>query len=51
MSLQPLTYRSPNAKSDFGPGYRVYFGVDGSEIVSLLTGGTKKRNILVSNLD
>ncbi len=27
---------------DFGPGYRVYFGVDGSELVVLLIGGTKK---------
>jgi putative addiction module killer protein len=28
---------------DFGPGYRVYFGRDGEELVMLLTGGTKKR--------
>jgi len=28
---------------DFGPGYRVYFGRDGEEIVLLLGGGTKKR--------
>lgn len=28
---------------DFGPGYRVYFGRDGSALVILLTGGTKKR--------
>ena len=28
---------------DFGPGYRVYFGRDGTELVILLGGGTKKR--------
>lgn len=30
-------------KLDFGPGYRVYFGKDGTELVILLAGGTKKR--------
>jgi putative addiction module killer protein len=30
-------------KVDFGPGYRIYFGKDGEEIVILLGGGTKKR--------
>jgi len=30
-------------KVDFGPGYRIYFGKDGAEIVILLGGGTKKR--------
>jgi len=28
---------------DFGPGYRIYFGRDGSTLVILLGGGTKKR--------
>lgn len=28
---------------DFGPGFRVYFGKDGDQIVILLGGGTKKR--------
>ncbi|MEO5757668.1 MAG: type II toxin-antitoxin system RelE/ParE family toxin [Mesorhizobium sp.] len=28
---------------DWGPGYRVYLGRDGDELVILLTGGTKRR--------
>ena len=28
---------------DFGPGYRIYFGRDGGQLVILLAGGTKKR--------
>lgn len=28
---------------NFGPGYRVYFGKDGEELVILLGGGTKKK--------
>ena len=28
---------------DFGPGYRVYFGRDGSTLVILLAGGSKRR--------
>ena len=28
---------------DFGPGYRIYFGVDGDQLVILLGGGSKKR--------
>jgi putative addiction module killer protein len=30
-------------KIHFGPGYRVYFGKDGEQIVILLGGGTKQR--------
>jgi putative addiction module killer protein len=29
-------------KIDFGPGYRIYFGMDGYTLVILLAGGTKK---------
>jgi len=28
---------------DFGPGYRIYFGMDGETLVILLCGGTKSR--------
>lgn len=28
---------------DFGPGYRIYFGKDGDQLVILLGGGSKKR--------
>jgi putative addiction module killer protein len=28
---------------DFGPGYRIYFGKDGHNLVILLGGGTKRR--------
>ena len=31
------------ARLDFGPGYRIYFGKDGECLVILLAGGTKKR--------
>ncbi len=30
-------------KIHFGPGYRVYFGKDGKELILLLGGGSKKR--------
>ena len=30
-------------KINFGPGYRVYFGKDGEEMVILLGGGSKRR--------
>lgn len=30
-------------KIDFGPGYRIYFGKDGQDVVILLGGSTKQR--------
>ena len=30
-------------KIDFGPGYRIYFAMDGQMLVILLCGGAKKR--------
>ena len=30
-------------KISFGPGYRIYFGRDGDRLVTLVGGGTKKR--------
>ena len=32
-------------KIDYGPGYRVYFGKDGEELVILVGGGTKKSQV------
>ena len=30
-------------KIDFGPGYRIYFGMDGAALIILLCGGSKQR--------
>ena len=32
-----------NLRLDFGPGYRVYYGLDGKTLVILLGGGDKRR--------
>jgi putative addiction module killer protein len=41
-NVRPVGSGVSEYKIDFGPGYRIYFGQDGSTLVILLTGGTKK---------
>lgn len=42
-NVEPVGEGVSEYKLDFGPGYRIYYGKDGEELVILLTGGTKKR--------
>jgi len=42
-SVKPEGQRVSALRLDFGPGYRVYFGQDGAQLVILLAGGTKHR--------
>jgi putative addiction module killer protein len=42
-SIKPVGEGVSEYKIDFGPGYRIYFGKDGEQLVILLGGGTKKR--------
>lgn len=42
-NVEPVGEGVSEYKIDFGPGYRVYFGMDGQALVILLIGGTKKR--------
>jgi putative addiction module killer protein len=42
-SIEPVGEGVSEYKIDWGPGYRIYFGKDGDQLVILLGGGTKKR--------
>ena len=42
-NVRPVGQGVLEFKIDFGPGYRIYFGKDGGEIVILLGGGSKQR--------
>jgi len=41
--VKPVGGGVSERRIDFGPGYRVYFGKDGDQLVVLLGGGTKSR--------
>jgi len=41
--VKPIGEGAAEIRIDRGPGYRVYFGWDGSTLVVLLGGGTKRR--------
>jgi putative addiction module killer protein len=42
-AAKPVGSGVSEVRLDFGPGYRVYFGRDGEQLVILLAGGSKKR--------
>ena len=42
-AAKPLRDGVCELRMDFGPGYRVYYGIDGRTVVILLGGGDKRR--------
>lgn len=42
-NVKPIGEGAAELRIDRGPGYRVYFGWDGTTLVILLGGGTKRR--------
>ena len=42
-SVKGIGHGLHECRIDWGPGYRLYFGIDGGRLVILLAGGTKHR--------